>query len=197
MQGEGSKKQPRVPLTPEQLKEVIIFKRNKQIKAIQKLKKTKRYKILNVFNIVCVFVYCEMIFCMYGPAIYHQGICTKASIDEYERNGSNNRDVRFLSVWDESNTHYQLYVGEEIQLPKPNSMLYVGRDFILQKELKMMVSTSASEYRLWRVIPLLFLGISITLITFLAFANNMNMVNYSLIAVSVMNGINLLYFIVV
>lgn len=197
MQGEGSKKQPRVPLTPEQLKEVIIFKRNKQIRAIQKLKKTLRYKVLNVFNIMAVFVYCELIFCMYGPAIYSKGVCTKASIDEYERNGDTSRVVRFLSVWDENDTPYQLYVGESIQLPRPNSTIYVGRDFLLQKELKMIVSTSAEEYRLWRVIPLLFLGIMITLITFLAFANNMNMVNYSLIAVSVMNGINLLYFIVV
>ncbi len=197
MQNEGSKKQSRVPLTSEQIKEVIIFKRNKQIRQIQKLKKTRRYKILNIFNILCVFVYCELIFCMYGPAIYHPGICTKANIDEYERNGENARDVKFLSVWDEHDAHYQLYVGEQIQVPLPKSVIYIGTDFLLQKELKMVVSTSEEEYRLWRVIPLLFLGIAITLITFLAFANNMNMVNYSLIAVSVMNGINLLYFIVV
>jgi hypothetical protein len=194
---EGNKKQPRVPLTPEQLKEVIVFKRNKQIKQIEKLKKARHYKILNVFNIICVLVYSEIIFCMYGPAIYTQCICEKAVVDEYERSTSDGREIRFLNVWDSNGEEYKLYVADQIQVPLPNSVMYVGKDFLLQKVVKVVVSTSESEYRLWRVVPLIFLGISITLITFLAFANNMNMVNYSLIAVSVMNAINLSYFIVI
>jgi len=192
---EGNKKQPRVPLTPEQLKDVITFKRNKQIRQIEKLKKTTHYKILNIFNIICIIVYCEMVFCMYGPAIYTKDICTKANIDEYERDAAPARVIRFMSIWGESGNHYQMFVGENIQLPKPNSVFYVGRDFILQKEVKLMVSTSEAEYRLWRVIPLVFLGILVTIITFLVFAHNMNLMNYSLIAVSLMNAINLMYFI--
>jgi len=194
---EGNKKQARVPLTPEQLKEVITFKRNKQIRQIEKLKKTRRYKILNVFNIISVLIYSEMIFCMYGPAIYKEVLCSKAMITEYERTEGDGREIRFLSVWDTNNEEYKLYVSDQIQVPLPNSKMFLGRDFLLQKVVKVVVSTSEDEYRLWRVVPLIFLGISISLITFLAFANNMNMVNYSLIAVSVMNAINLLYFIVV
>lgn len=194
---EGNKKPQRVPLTPEQLKEVITFKRNKQIKQIEKLKKTRRYKILNIFNIISVLIYSEMIFCMYGPAIYTQTVCTRATVDEYERTSGDGRDIRFLKVWDEYNEEYKIFVSDQIQVPLPNSLMYLGKDFLFQKVVKVIVSTSESEYRLWRVVPLIFLGISITLITFLAFANNMNMVNYSLIAVSVMNAINLFYFIVV
>jgi hypothetical protein len=195
---EGNKKQPRVPLSSEQLKEVIIFKHNKQVKAIEKLKKTWHYKILNIFNIICVFVYCEMIFCMYGPALYHPLVCTKANVDEFNRGtGSQKDEVTFLSVWDQYDNRYQLYVADTIQKPQPNSTFYVGEDFLLRKEVKAMVNTSQAEYRLWRVIPLVFLGISITLITFLAFTYHMNMVNYSLIAVSVMNALNLMYFIVI
>ncbi len=194
---EGNKKPQRVPLTPEQLKEVITYKRNKQIIQIEKLKKTRRYKVLNVFNIISVLIYSEMIFCMYGPAIYTETKCSKAIVDEYERADGDEREIRFLKVWDEHNDEYKLYVSDQIQVPLPNSLMYLGKDFLFQKVVKVAVSTSDSEYRLWRVVPLIFLGISITLITFLAFANNMNMVNYSLIAVSVMNAINLMYFIVV
>jgi hypothetical protein len=197
MPAEGNKKQARVPLTSEQLKEVITFKRNKQTKQIEKLRKTRHYKVLNIFNIISVVVYCEIIFCMYGPAIYTQTICTKANVDEYERVSGKSRDIRFLSVWDEHHDQYKLYVTDQIQVPKPNSIMYLGRDFLLQKVVKVVVSTSESEYRLWRVVPLIFLGVAVTLITFLAFANNMNMVNYSLIAVSVMNALNLFYFIVI
>jgi hypothetical protein len=192
---EGNKKQPRVPLTTEQLKEVIVFKRNKQIRQIEKLKKTRRYKILNIFNIISVLIYSEIIFCMYGPAIYTQTVCTRAAAEEYERATGDEREIRFLNVWDANGEEYKLYVSDQIQVPLPNSVMYVGKDFLLQKVVKVVVSTSESEYRLWRVVPLIFLGISITLITFLVFANHMNMVNYSLIAVSVMNAINLFYFI--
>lgn len=194
---EGNKKSSRVPLTPDQIKEVIAFKKQKEFKQIEKLKKTKKYKILNVFNILCVIVYCEIIFCMYGPANYQTAICKKASVEEFGDIINGKRSVNFMSVWDQNNTHYKFYVGEYIQLPKPNSVFYVGKDYFLQKEIKVLISTSISEYRLWRVIPLVFLGIFVTLITMLVFAHNMNMINYSLIAVSCMNAINLLYFILV
>ena len=194
---EGNKKQSRVPLTTEQVKEIIAFKKQKQYKQIERLKKTKKYKILNVFNILCVVVYCEIIFCMYGPATYQTAICKKANIDEFGGIVDGKRSVNFMSVYDENNKHYKFFVGHYIQLPKPNSTMYIGKDYFLQKEIKVLISTSTSEYRLWRVTPLIFLGIFVTLITMLVFVNNMNLINYSLIAVSWLNGINLFYFVVV
>lgn len=194
---EGNKKQTRVPLTSEQVKEVIAFKKQKQHRQIERLKKTKKYKILNVFNILCVVVYCEIIFCMYGPATYETAICKRARVDEFGGVSNGKRAVNFMSVWDENDKHYKFFVGDYIQLPQPNSTMYIGKDYFLQKEIKVLVSTSVSEYRLWRVTPLIFLGIFVTLITMLVFVNNMNLINYSLIAVSWMNGINLFYFVVV
>ena len=118
---EGNKKQARVPLTPEQIKDVIIYKRNKQIRQIEKLKKTTHYKILNIFNIISVMVYCEMVFCMYGPAIYTKDVCKKATIDGYVRDAGPERVIQFMSILSQNDSHYQLYIGENIQLPKPNS----------------------------------------------------------------------------
>lgn len=194
---EGNKKQGRVPLTSDQIKEIIAFKRLKHYKQVQKLKGTRRYKVLNVFNIISILVYCELIFCMFGPAIYTPHKVTKANADEYGKFVDKKRVVSFMSVWDENDTRYKFYVGESIQTPLPNSVFYVGKDFLLQKEIKVMVHTSLSEYRLWRVVPLIFLGIFVSIITLLVYMQNMNMVNYSLIAISVLNAINLFYFIVV
>ena len=134
---------------------------------------------------------------MYGPANYQTAICSKAHADEYGQLVNGKRSVTFMSVWDQNDKYYKFYVGEYMQLPKPNSTFYIGKDYFLRKEIKILVSTSESEYRLWRVTPLIFLGIFVTLITMLVFVNNMNLVNYSLIAVSLMNGMNLFYFIVV
>ncbi len=194
---EGNKKQGRVPLTSDQLKEIIAFKKLKHYKQVQKLKGTRRYKILNVFNIICILVYCELIFCMFGPAIYSPHKVIKANADEYGKFVNKKREMSFMSVWDENDTRYKFYVGESIQTPLPNSVFYVGKDFLLQKEIKVMVHTSLSEYRLWRVVPLIFLGVFVSVITLLVYMQNMNMVNYSLIAISVLNALNLFYFIVV
>lgn len=194
---EGNKKQSRVPLTPDQIKEIIAYKKAKAIKQIEFFKKTRKYKILNVFNIFCVVIYCEMIFCMFGPSTYESAIVKKANVDEFGEIMNSKRSIRFMSVWDANGKHYKFYVGENIQLPLPNSAFYIGKDFLLRKEIKVMVSTSPNEFRIWRVTPLLFLGLFVTVITMMVFFNNMNMINYSLIAISSLNAINLFYFIVV
>lgn len=197
MPGEGSKKAPRVPLSSEQIKEIIAYKRQKQLLGIEKLKKTKRYKILNVFNILSVMVYCEIIFCMYGPATYEVKTCVRANADAYGEIINGKRSIDFMTVIDENEKRYKFYVGDYIQIPKRNSQFYIGKDYLLRKEIKVMISSSTSEYRLWRITPLIFLGVFVTIITMLVFFNNMNMINYSLIAVSLMNALNLFYFIVV
>lgn len=194
---EGNKKHPRVPFTPDQIKEIIAYKKAKATKQIEQFKNTRKYEILNLFNILCVVIYSEMIFCMFGPSTYESSIVKKANVDVFGDVINARRTVRFMSVWDANGKHYKFYVGENIQLPLPNSVFYIGKDYLLRKEIKVMVSTSSAEYRIWRVTPLLFLGLFVTVITMMVFFNNMNMINYSLIAISVLNAINLFYFIVV
>ncbi len=193
---EAPKKQGRTPLTAEQVKDIIAFKKQREQRLLLKFKKTKKYKILNVFNILCVVVYCEVIFCMYGPAKYTSYICEKATA-EYGVLVNGKYTIDYLNVLSTNGNYYKFSIGEHIQIPKPNTVFYVGKDFFLNKEIKGMVITSNNEYQLWRVKPLIFLGIFVTLITMLVFFHNMNMINYSLIAISWLNVINLLYFIVI
>lgn len=192
-----TRKQNRQVNSPEKIQEILAYKRRKQIRQIIKLKNTGYYRVLNAFCILCVIVYCELIFCMYGPARYHEERCFKAVADEYRGMKGKRRIIHFMSVYTENDKHYKFMADEAIQLPLPQSVFYIGKDYLLNKEIKIMVSTSASEFRLWRVVPLVFLGFVVTLVTLLVFVYNMNLVNYSLIAVSVLNAINLLYFIVV
>ncbi|MBL7917538.1 MAG: hypothetical protein JNM96_04015 [Bacteroidia bacterium] len=193
---EVPKKQGRTPLTAEQIKDIIAYKKQKELRLLLKFKKTRKYKVLNVFNIICVLIYCEVIFCMYGPAKYTALVCEKA-IAEYGIVVNGKSTIDFLNVYSTEGNSYKFSIGEYIQIPKPNTVFYVGKDFLLNKEIKGMVITSAEEYQLWRVTPLIFLGIFVTLVTMLVFFHNMNMINYSLIAISWLNAINLLYFIVI
>jgi hypothetical protein len=192
-----TRRQARQVNSPEKIQEILAFKRQKQLRQILKLKKTRYYRVLNIFCIICVLIYCELIFCMFGPARYRQEHCVKAVADEFRGMNGKRRIIHFMSVYTENDRQYKFMVDEAIQLPLPNSVCYIGKDFLLNKEIKIMISTSVSEYRLWRVVPLVFLGFVVTLVTLLVFVYNMNLENYSLIAVSVLNAINLLYFVVV
>jgi hypothetical protein len=190
-------KQTRQASSADKIQQVLAFKKQKQIRQIIRLKNTKYYRVLNAFCVVSVLIYSELVFCMFGPARYYESICVKAVADEYRGLEGKKRKIHFMSVYTPDEKQYKFMVDEAIQLPLPNSVCYIGKDFLLNKEIKIMISTSTSEYRLWRVIPLVILGLIVTLVTILVFVHNMNQVKYSLIAVSVLNGINLLYFILV
>ncbi len=190
------KKTRRTPLHPDQVKEIILRKKKREYFLIQKFKKTKRYKALNIFNILCVLVYSEIIFCIYGPARYENLICEKVSAN-YGPYVNGKATIRNLLVYTNDGKTYLLSVDEYIQLPRPNTVFYLGKDYLLNKEIKAMVSTSSKEYRLRNDEPLIFLGIFVTLITMFVFYHNMNMINYSLTAVSIFNGLIMLYFIFV
>ena len=62
MVSETNKRPARIPLTPEEVSEFIRFKKHKERVKIQRFKRTSTYKVLNVFNIICIIVYAEIIF---------------------------------------------------------------------------------------------------------------------------------------
>jgi len=190
------KKNMRGNLSAEQIREIIIRKKQREYKAVQKFKKTRRYKVLNVFNVLCVLVYCEIIFCMYGPVRYTHSTCVKATA-EYGAIVNGKNTIRTLLIVNNTGDVYRLTINDQIQIPRPGTSFYLGKDFILNKEIKAMVSTSLKEYRLRNDEPLIFLGIFVTLITMFVFYQNMNMINYSLTAVSILNAVNMMYFIFV
>jgi hypothetical protein len=180
--------------TPEQIQQFIALKKAKRLKQIELFKKTFRYKWMNVFNVICLIVYTEMIICAFGPTHFEERVCTKSRIKDFTKNSENARVINRMIVSDESGKEYMFFVNEMIQPPAINSTFYVGKDYLMNKELKVMIETSSSSFRLWYALPFLFLGIMVTVVTFFVYLLNMNLFSYSLTAITLLNALNLAYF---
>ncbi|MGE0569439.1 MAG: hypothetical protein AB7O73_15980 [Bacteroidia bacterium] len=180
--------------TPEQIQQFIALKKAKRLKQIEIFKRTFRYKWMNVFNIICLVVYTEMIICTFGPSHYDEKICSKSRIKDFTKNGDNARVINRMTVWDENGKEYMFFVNEMIQPPVANSKFYVGKDFLMNKELNVMIETSSSKFRLWYALPFLFLGVMVSIVTFFIYLLNMNLFSYSLTAITLLNALNLAYF---
>ena len=60
---EPKKRPRRIPLTAEEVGNVIAYKKRREIIILQKLKSSRIYKFQNLCNVVCFFIYCEFSFC--------------------------------------------------------------------------------------------------------------------------------------
>jgi hypothetical protein len=185
----GNQRRKRNPLTPEEVAEIIAFKKRREHERLTKFKKTGAYKFYNIFNLCCCFVYFELLFCFFGPCVY----------DQYKVEGVN---VHYGNTYDSSGLPivtdleilangktYKLITKDFISEPPTGSILSIGSDFLLGKALKGVVSVSRRKYRLFSASPLVFFSGLALGMTCLAVIYNLNQNAYSLNAMSVLNGL--------
>ena len=192
MTREPYKRSRRNPLTSEEVSHIIAHKKKKELVILRKLKKSKEYKFLNIFNILCIFIYLELLFCYFGPCHYQ----THKSEHTITRYGSGNR-VNGKSFIAEVDIHeaggkiYKLIVEECIDRPAKTIEFIIGQDFLLQKELKGSLPGSEKIYRLFSASPVLFLCVLMTFISFFGFVMDLNENVYTLMGLSVLNFLTL------
>jgi hypothetical protein len=197
MPQEAKKRPPRIPKTPEEVAEIVLLKRLREYKKLELFKKSLFYKVFNIFCVACFFIYCELIICFLGPCHYTKHF-SKNIAAEYNREIVNGeRMVSSLRVIDVSGKQYKLIVEEFIDVPEKISAFMVGKDFLLQKEIKATVSTSDNPYRIQKASPILFLSFFVGIFSFIFFSYNLNQNPHSLRAISVMNAITLFFFLLV
>ena len=196
MNNEGKKRPPRTPLSPEEVAELVWLKKIREHKKIEKFKKSRGYRIFNIFNVVCFFIYCELIFCFLGPCHYQTHYHTGVSI-EYSRTEDERMLVSSVKVNGVNGTQYTFMVNEELDVPAKYAPFEVGKDFLLQKEIKGSVSTSDKQFRILRASPILFLSVFVSIFLFIFFFYNLNQNPYSLRAITTINAVTLLAFILI
>lgn len=193
MAAEPIKRQRRNPLTHQEVAKLIEIKKKRELIALQKLKGSFSYKIQNIFNITCFFVYCEIILCYFGPCSYashytHNVVPRFGNL--IQKDGKYIlADIDFLCV---NGSTYKLIVDDFVDLPEKKTKFVIASDFLLRKEIKGSFNSSQKMYRVFAASPILFLSTLLLVVLFIAFAYNLNENAYSLLGLTMLNSINLL-----
>ncbi len=193
MPRESNKRPRRNPLTSEEVSNIIAHKRKRELVVLLRLKKSGVYKFLNVFNVFCIFAYLELLFCYFGPCHYQKHYSAK-TLAHYGSNTSVNKKpfIAEVDVYDVSGKVYKFIVEECIDPPENAIEYVIGKDFLLQKDLKGVLENSNDVYRLFSASPVLFLAILASFISLFGFIMNLNENAYTLSGISILNFLALL-----
>lgn len=195
---EQHKRPRRTPLTREEVQAVIAFKRRKELQQIQTLKKSLSYKIRNVFLVLCFFIFCEVLFCFFGPCKHQTHYTQRVSATYapvYQK--GKGQLMSQLDVICVNGTMFSLMVDDFIKSPPKYTQLDVGSDFIMNCELKAKTSDSENYYRLFRASPVLLLCAFCSFILLMGMYHNLNLSDYTLWGLTVLSAMTLLYLICV
>lgn len=198
----GQKRPPRQPLSPEEVLELIRIKRYRQKLATDRFKKSNLFKILNVFNVFCIIIYSELIFSFMGQCNYKTDYMTHIKVYYGEKVKAGKKIFSSAIINTATNGTYEIsvqdtsnYIAKHLVDSKTVYPFYIGKDWLLQKEIKIQLEESSITFLIKRSSPLLFVSVLLGIVTFVLFGYNLNEVRYSLRVISFINAINLLYFI--
>lgn len=193
MAPENTRRPKRTPLGKEELSSLIAHKKKLELHQKIKFKKSFAYRFLNLFNVICFFIFIQLLFCFFVCGNYKEHLIVSATArfgDAHSQGGQ--FMVNELHLTDELENKFDITIKDFIQLPEKNSQLLIGRDFILQKELTAKFETSESNYMLYSSGPYILLSLFSLIVTFIVYSSNYNEAAYSLRALSILNGIILL-----
>ncbi|WP_317897259.1 hypothetical protein [Aurantibacillus circumpalustris] len=188
MTSEPNKRPRRNPMTSEEVAHIIAHKRKKELVELRKLKKSKTFKILNVFNVICFFIFIELLFCYIGPCHYN-GYHAVNTITHYGSGKSINGKlyVDEVDIYDTEGELYKLIIDDCITEPNKAVYFIIGRDYLLQKNLKGFMEGYNNAYRLFSASPVLLLSMLAICISLFVFVMNLNEKVYNLVGLSVLN----------
>ncbi len=191
---ETNKRPPRIPLTPDEVKDFIRLKKHKEKIKLERFKQTKTYKVLNVFNIICIVIYTEIVFAFLGSCNFTTHYIK--SMDSYYSDEiiGGKRTLSSIVFKTVNDQVYDVSIRDTSVIPERFSGLRVGSDWLLKKEIKVRFKKGGKDFYIKRSFPLLFISILWGIVTFVLFGYNMNQNNYSLNVITFVNLITMLSF---
>jgi len=193
-----SKRPRRYPLTSEEVTHIIAHNKKRELLILRRFKKSSLFKALNVFNVACIFIYLEVIFCYFGPCHYQKHYSVK-TVPHY--NSESLRDGKRLmseiDIYNVDGREYKFVIGQFIEAPYNRVCFITGKDFLLQKELKGSIENSEQVYRLFSASPILILCFLAAFFSFFGFVMNLNENVYTLGGLSSLNFLAMLAIILI
>ena len=195
---EDKKKLSRKPLSQKEVANLVAIKIHREQQKVFQFKKTNTFKFFNFFNVCCFFIYLELLFCFFGPINYqtHYSISVKIKTGN-EINLKNERIISQINIVDASLKQYDLIIDDYVLPPKKFTAFQIGKDYILQKELKAKICDLDKDYFIQSSSPILFLLLLIIFVSIISVIYNLNENIYSLSAVSLLNLIIMFSFLII
>ena len=192
-----NKRPTRLPKSKEEIEEIILQKKINAHKKLERFKKTIVYRVFNIFNIICFFIYCELIMCFIGPCHY-QTHYSKGVVAEYSdsKNDDGERILSAIRITGINGKHYRFAVNKFIGVPEKFSRFNVGKDFLLHKEIKGTLTTSSDTFWIYESISIFFLAIFVAVFSCIIFTYNLNENIYPLTAITIINAVTVLAFVI-
>ncbi len=176
MNAERNQRPHRTPPDSAEMARRLALREQRNNLKIEAFKKSKSFQLLNILNVSCFFVYCELIFCF--MSVCHFTTITPQSMEIKYGAKIDSRGfkyVRHINLQWYNEKHDQVIVEDFVEAPLNNKFtLHTGRDFILQKDLKVKLADGNSTYRLANASPVLFLSLMFSVVTLTAFYFNLN-----------------------
>lgn len=193
MASEPFKRPRRNPLTSEEVALIIAHKKKKEFIELRALKKTKFFKYLNLFNILSLFIYLELLFCFFGPCHYETH-STTSMVTHFGKASfvAGKPFISSLDLYEQGGFIYKFMIENNLPLQAQKIQFVIGKDFLLQKELKGCLGSSDEAYRLFAASPLLLLCGFMTFFSVFAVALDLNERAHSLLGLSTLNFLTLL-----
>ena len=191
----NKKRPPRIPFSPEEVADFKKLKKYRERAKIEKFKRSKIYKVLNAFNVISIIIYTEIIFAFLGSCNFsgHYVLSSVGYAREETIGGKRTNSAALLKMV--NGKEYDISIHDTCTLPKSCSKVYVGKDWLLQKEVKVRFEMGDKDRYIKRSFPLLFISILWGFVTFAIFGYNLNQTNYSLCVISFINAFSLVCFI--
>jgi len=139
---EQPRRKPRIPLSPEELFYVIELKKIKQLQKLEAFKATWFFKIINRLNVflAAFLTYCvisTLILCSWQKAYVLNALC---KYGEYSSE-MKQRTIEDIQLDLTSGEYIRLKTSDFFHKPQANDVVYVGRDFLFRKMLKVKFAT--------------------------------------------------------
>jgi hypothetical protein len=150
LQEEKPGRKPRIPLSPEELFYVKKIKELKEIKRVADFKATFFYKFFNRTNI---FLAGFLSYCVLSILVFSQWQTTsityvKCSYDEFDRD-TQQQSVSSMEIKTSSGEFIPVKTSSLYIEPKEKQTVYIGRDFIFKKILK--VKLEYDDRTFWHI----------------------------------------------
>jgi hypothetical protein len=198
MQDEQPRRKPRVPLSAEEVFYVKQIKKLKELKKIEDFKQTLFYKLFNKINIILAGLvsYCilSILICSQWQSSNIEKLDVSYGEFDFEKQEQSISEVEIITS---SGEYVPIKTSKLFLVPKIGDVIYIGKDYIFQKTLKVKLSNDNRAFWYLNTYPTFAICLFALSLSFFVYIVNKHLSINGLLTVFGLCSLASLYFILI